>query len=939
MSKHFPVNPLEPVTEKKLCSEKISKISLYWCDNFEKISYDAIARAQIAFTAVQPLNELGLALCIFDELGCCAFASPHAPFESESSGGVIAAGSQQISLWFRTCLPPGRFALSFSLAERSDPSDDLAGWKVLCQQMHYLPFTILEGDPPPPPSGYAQIQTYSILESQIVVESLPENEALDHFPWSPSQYTLSDILATLDVTLPERIAAKAMAELPDTLQTQQLPLRLPANHARFHTVIGQRSLRGMTTTGKAGVLLYGPYMPAAPGAYEVVFDIRSSSEINEVIILDVVAEKGNQILGKTEWRVGCQQPAKITFEVPEQGVTDLECRVKVSKNADCSVEAITFFTTKQADFYRAYLNSESNKNYYLKKERVVLAINKDIGWLSLTLAVAKYLFDQRGWRTIFLMNDGFPGDDFFSGLDCSLGWIKFESYENSILSLSVKPDVLLSHSDNFDEIIEYVFEKIPNVDLICHADGFRNSSNGTKQVRLKKPKEVFYFGFEDFRNESRAESSARIILPSIYFDFSDAYIQSFFKRKIFPEKYSIFFLRYWGMHHYKFPLDSVVESWVSTVKRFLAKNELLILKESLQIKELTDAFISKLTELGYRVKFLGDYAKEMGFRPENYERMLRAGLLYSPSYSFVLDSSLPSVITALPHFDRKGKIVIGSSKKGELFKHFGWNNLVQKNVMQQIQCIKNNSNWQIIEFPDEPDLFLVESTKSDLNLATRGSIPHRPSFPPKYRQEQHWLTRHAEICAHSDKPAPQLLCFGDSLTQRLESHPDLLQQYLPYSILNAGFSGDRTEHLLWRLKDGEGKDLSPAAVLVWIGTNDIGQIQPTPPSEQVFCNIRAVCREVEARFPQAKKVLMGLLPRDASAVHPFRSVIKEANALLNTYAKEQGWHFMDAGERFVDEVGHLRMDYLPDGLHLNQAGYEVFLQALQPLINPQAIVN
>lgn len=87
MSKHFPVNPLEPVTEKKLCSEKISKISLYWCDNFEKISYDAIARAQIAFSAVQPLNELGLALCIFDELGCCAFASPHAPFESESSGG------------------------------------------------------------------------------------------------------------------------------------------------------------------------------------------------------------------------------------------------------------------------------------------------------------------------------------------------------------------------------------------------------------------------------------------------------------------------------------------------------------------------------------------------------------------------------------------------------------------------------------------------------------------------------------------------------------------------------------------------------------------------------------------------------------------------------------------------------------------------------------
>lgn len=153
MSKHFPVNPLESVTEKKLCREKISKISLYWCDNRKNFSYDAVARAQIAFTAVQSLNDLGLALCIFDELERCAFASRHAPFESESPAGVIAAGSQQVSLWFRTCLPPGRYALSFSLAERSDPSDDPAGWKVLCQQMHYLPFTILEGGSPPPPSG------------------------------------------------------------------------------------------------------------------------------------------------------------------------------------------------------------------------------------------------------------------------------------------------------------------------------------------------------------------------------------------------------------------------------------------------------------------------------------------------------------------------------------------------------------------------------------------------------------------------------------------------------------------------------------------------------------------------------------------------------------------------------------------------------------------
>jgi lysophospholipase L1-like esterase len=201
-----------------------------------------------------------------------------------------------------------------------------------------------------------------------------------------------------------------------------------------------------------------------------------------------------------------------------------------------------------------------------------------------------------------------------------------------------------------------------------------------------------------------------------------------------------------------------------------------------------------------------------------------------------------------------------------------------------------------------------------------------------YRKESAWLARHKEIRDNKENSAPQILWFGDSLTQGLKMYPDLVKQYLPFTVMNAGFSADRTEHLLWRIKDGEGKNLSPAVVLIWIGTNDISQIRPVPSAEQVFCNIRAVCREVEARFPHTKLVLMGLLPRDASSVHPFRRVIKEVKALLKVYAQEHGWHFSDQSGRFVDEAGHLRMDYLPDGLHLNQTGYEVLLQAIQPLM-------
>lgn len=242
MSKNFPVNPLEAVAERKLCNEKISTVSLYWCDSRRNFSYAAIARAQIAFIAVQPLNDLGLALCIFDDLGRCAFASPHAPFESESSAGVIAAGPQQVSLWFRTCLPPGRYTLSFSLAERSDPSDDPAGWKVLCQQTHYLPFTILEGGSPPPPLGYAQIQTYSVLESQIAVESLPENEALDHFPWALGPRTLSEILSDLDISLVDKHSRPVLLHLaPSNIKGLPL-LRLSGRGESNFSETGYRQL-------------------------------------------------------------------------------------------------------------------------------------------------------------------------------------------------------------------------------------------------------------------------------------------------------------------------------------------------------------------------------------------------------------------------------------------------------------------------------------------------------------------------------------------------------------------------------------------------------------------------------------------------------------------------------------------------------------------------
>ena len=52
--------------------------------------------------------------------------------------------------------------------------------------------------------------------------------------------------------------------------------------------------------------------------------------------------------------------------------------------------------------------------------------------------------------------------------------------------------------------------------------------------------------------------------------------------------------------------------------------------------------------------------------------------------------------------------------------------------------------------------------------------------------------------------------------------------------------GDRTEHLFWRIQNGEGpKDLRPKAVVVLIGTNDLNNVPDVsilvPSSNQTQC--------------------------------------------------------------------------------------------------------
>src|SRR5258708_4995920 len=131
-----------------------------------------------------------------------------------------------------------------------------------------------------------------------------------------------------------------------------------------------------------------------------------------------------------------------------------------------------------------------------------------------------------------------------------------------------------------------------------------------------------------------------------------------------------------------------------------------------------------------------------------------------------------------------------------------------------------------------------------------------PAISPADRlRETWWAQRHSAVLAQvRANPNIGLLLLGDSITQNYEKTktPDENFQttwqrfYGPRAALNAGFSGDRTEHVLWRLEHGEIDGIRPRAVVLLIGTNNTAAGQT---AADVELGIDAVVDKLREKLP------------------------------------------------------------------------------------------
>ncbi len=198
---------------------------------------------------------------------------------------------------------------------------------------------------------------------------------------------------------------------------------------------------------------------------------------------------------------------------------------------------------------------------------------------------------------------------------------------------------------------------------------------------------------------------------------------------------------------------------------------------------------------------------------------------------------------------------------------------------------------------------------------------------------QWWGPRHKEKLA-TKKAMKQvdLLFVGDSITHSWENagKATFKKYYQPRNTLNIGFSGDRTEQVLWRFQHGEIDNIKPKLAVVMIGTNNTGHRMD--PAKETALGIQFILSELKQRLPETKVLLLGIFPRDEKANGKHRVRNDKINKLIQQFADDKHVFWLDIGSEFLNDDGKLPKDIMPDMLHPNAKGYEIWAKAMEPTI-------
>ena len=211
-----------------------------------------------------------------------------------------------------------------------------------------------------------------------------------------------------------------------------------------------------------------------------------------------------------------------------------------------------------------------------------------------------------------------------------------------------------------------------------------------------------------------------------------------------------------------------------------------------------------------------------------------------------------------------------------------------------------------------------------------------PSNP--VQRSKCWLQEHANHMVECKDSAADTVFMGDSIMLHYQRYPHILNRYFkPFKMINFGISGDRTQHVLWRIKFGVLPG-NTKLIVVHVGTNNVKTRNSAVDIAAAILNIATM---LKMRNVHAQVVVTGLLPRGLySSITKICGISDHLEGLIHKHAKQTV--YLSPESNWVHPDGKLNIKFFcKDKLHLSEAGYRKFsLYILKVLASaPQSFVN
>lgn len=200
--------------------------------------------------------------------------------------------------------------------------------------------------------------------------------------------------------------------------------------------------------------------------------------------------------------------------------------------------------------------------------------------------------------------------------------------------------------------------------------------------------------------------------------------------------------------------------------------------------------------------------------------------------------------------------------------------------------------------------------------------------------------RHMAKLSLIGKEKFDLIMIGNSITnnfERPEYQPVWKQFFAPRKAINLGFSGYRTENLLWNIQNGELEGQSPKVIVLEIGTNNVDEKNyPTRHTAgQLAGGIEAIIKFLREKCPDSKVIVMRCFPGCYGGPNPtsHRAILERASDLVSKFADGKHVFYCDVNHVFLNMDGSINHDMMPDWLHPSPEGAKRWAQAMEPLLS------